>query len=474
MKRFFMFMVLIIMPTVLLAGETDDLKKELEGLRKQREELENSYLRDKYIFIDEKQKARDELSVIEGKARELLERRNRVKEDIQALKKERAEIAEKNELNAMSITETYSSFISLTDKVKSFVKMHAPITKDADLQKITELRRDAEDKKNIQSIGISLIDFMIGLIDMSKRSAIFDDDILTEKGELVRGKRIQIGGIFYGYLTADGKTSAILLRAGGLSAGEYRWNTNAIDASSIDKFIAALNGKSSFTVLPLDVLQSQATEKSLAGGSSVFGGFIAWFKAGGIVMYAILIVFFMACFIIIERIRIFRKNHLEDIDPEPVLAQLKGGHPKEALLLCAEKQGPRARLFETIVKEKRHSADDDYAQMQEIMLKEIPQLDKRLTTLKSLGALAPLLGLLGTVTGMISLFDVITAVGSGDPKLLAGGISEALITTEFGLIVAIPTVLAHRLLQNKAESIINELERCGLAALNLISVPKKK
>ena len=76
-------------------------------------------------------------------------------------------------------------------------------------------------------------------------------------------------------------------------------------------------------------------------------------------------------------------------------------------------------------------------------------------------AVAPLLGLLGTVTGMISTFDVITIFGNSDPKLLSGGISVALVTTELGLIVAIPLLLLHHFLSRRVDAIVNELEEEG-------------
>ena len=120
-----------------------------------------------------------------------------------------------------------------------------------------------------------------------------------------------------------------------------------------------------------------------------------------------------------------------------------------------------------VLEEKNISRNEAYNKMQEVLLHEVPVIEKHLPTLKSLGALAPLLGLLGTVSGMISLFDVITTYGTGDPKLLAGGIAEALVTTEFGLIVAIPAILCHRMLLNIAEHIISDLERYSLTVLNL-------
>ncbi len=79
----------------------------------------------------------------------------------------------------------------------------------------------------------------------------------------------------------------------------------------------------------------------------------------------------------------------------------------------------------------------------------------------------PLLGLLGTVTGMIQTFDVITVFGTSDPKLLSGGIATALVTTELGLIVAIPCLLAGSLLNGWAERIKDDMEKAALRAINL-------
>lgn len=104
--------------------------------------------------------------------------------------------------------------------------------------------------------------------------------------------------------------------------------------------------------------------------------------------------------------------------------------------------------------------------MDEAILKETPKLESGLSTLKILAAIAPLLGLLGTVVGMIATFQSITLFGTGDPKLMAGGISQALVTTVLGLITAIPLVLIHSFLQgisNRCIAIIEE-QSAGLIA----------
>ncbi len=96
--------------------------------------------------------------------------------------------------------------------------------------------------------------------------------------------------------------------------------------------------------------------------------------------------------------------------------------------------------------------------LSEGILKETPKLESGLTVLKIIAAVAPLMGLLGTVTGMIITFQAITIFGAGDPKAMAGGISSALVTTVLGLLVAIPTVLLHTFVNGRAQRIIHVLD----------------
>ena len=94
----------------------------------------------------------------------------------------------------------------------------------------------------------------------------------------------------------------------------------------------------------------------------------------------------------------------------------------------------------------------------EAILKELPKFNSMLSFLKIISVVAPLLGLLGTVTGMIVTFQAITLYGAGDPKLMAGGISTALVTTVLGLVVAIPTVFLHTLVQSRAKRLTQILQ----------------
>ncbi len=106
--------------------------------------------------------------------------------------------------------------------------------------------------------------------------------------------------------------------------------------------------------------------------------------------------------------------------------------------------------------------------LQEAILNEIPRIERFLSTLGMLAAIAPLLGLLGTVTGMINTFHVITYYGTGDPRMMSGGISEALVTTMLGLSVAIPIMFFHTLLNRRVEMEIGKMEEKAVSFVNMV------
>jgi len=130
------------------------------------------------------------------------------------------------------------------------------------------------------------------------------------------------------------------------------------------------------------------------------------------------------------------------------------------------KGNPLGRVF--LVYEENKKTDEKTLELKldEAVLKELPRLEFGLPTIKVMAAVAPLLGLLGTVTGMIIVFQSITLFGTGDPKLMAGGISQALITTVLGLTVAIPLLLLHSLANGQYKSVAQKLDEqsAGLIA----------
>lgn len=130
--------------------------------------------------------------------------------------------------------------------------------------------------------------------------------------------------------------------------------------------------------------------------------------------------------------------------------QLKGSEPKG--------DNPLGRVLGVYAENRNADFETLELKLDEAIMKEVPPLESGQSLIKVFAAVAPLLGLLGTVVGMINTFQAITLFGTGDPKLMAGGISEALVTTMLGLIVAIPLVFMHTLVTSRSRSLIEILE----------------
>jgi biopolymer transport protein ExbB len=183
-------------------------------------------------------------------------------------------------------------------------------------------------------------------------------------------------------------------------------------------------------------------------------------EKGGIIMWIILALSLIAAVLIIERLFYFRKIR---VDEEKMISRLKStlqkGHFDEAMSICENNPSPITNLMKVGIEHRGYSPDTIKGAILDAANLEIPRMEKHLPALGTITHIAPLLGLLGTVTGNISAFGVLGKFGAvGDPGLLAKGISEALLTTAAGLIVAIPAIIFYNYLVNKVNHTILWLE----------------
>lgn len=191
---------------------------------------------------------------------------------------------------------------------------------------------------------------------------------------------------------------------------------------------------------------------------------------GGPIVWPILAILALGVVIVIERsIFLLRKR----FDSEGLLrrvsdlaARRQWDDCRQTCEQLAEK--PVARVIAAGLDCRQMDREDMENALQEAILREVPAMERFLSTLGMLAAIAPLLGLLGTVTGMIDTFHVITQHGTGDPRMMSGGISEALVTTMLGLSVAIPIMLAHTLLHRGVDKLIGEMEEKAVAFVNIV------
>lgn len=217
-------------------------------------------------------------------------------------------------------------------------------------------------------------------------------------------------------------------------------------------------------VAKLNTPQPLGVPFDITGGGALVQSSVAtsvWLRLddGGIVVYPILVVGAVAIIIIL-----FKFTYLSSISGNVLALENKiheatSQNKWDELEKYASSKKPFVfQLVASALKKKKETGELTEVFLEEKVFSFIPKLEKMMATLNVLGVISPLLGLLGTVTGMIATFDVITVHGSGNPGLLSKGISEALITTELGLMAAIPIILFHSLLNSRIEKNINDLE----------------
>jgi len=188
---------------------------------------------------------------------------------------------------------------------------------------------------------------------------------------------------------------------------------------------------------------------------------------GGILMYPILAMLLIAVSLIAERFFVlFRNGKFSEKEIERILELQERGKRRELDEYVGKLGGSFGKIAKTIFDPNLKTREDAEKAVEAEFAKIVPHLESRLSVISILGTTAPLLGLLGTVMGMIELFNVITMHGTADPKLLAGGISIALITTEAGLSVAIPVHLLHTWIAGRVEKATQKMDYAAMKLVN--------
>ncbi len=192
-------------------------------------------------------------------------------------------------------------------------------------------------------------------------------------------------------------------------------------------------------------------------------------KAGGYIMYPIVLCSLAAFVICIERSWTLRRAR---ITPKHLVAQvwswIKNNQLDKNRLKKLKDSSPLGEILAAGLVNHSHGRETMKESIQDAGRQAMINLEKYLNTLGTIAQIAPLLGLLGTVIGMIRVFTVITVQGTGDSGALAHGISEALITTATGLIIAIPALIFHRHFERKVDELVVEMEQEALKMVEVL------
>jgi biopolymer transport protein ExbB len=283
---------------------------------------------------------------------------------------------------------------------------------------------------------------------------IFQGFALDQEGQLREGQFIAFGPIEY-FLSKDAKLSGLI----GISSTQLR--PEVVFFVSPDSIQAVISGE--LHDLPVDVTGGDAIKIEHKQTKSLWSEI----KAGGVVMWPILGLF-SVCLIVslFKAVSLLQLNVKGGFKLGRVLTLINQNKIEEAIQRVDKMKRPLAPVLREGIEHRDAPKEHIEEIMHERILSQIPFLERGLPVLAVSAAAAPLLGLLGTVTGMMHTFDLVALFGTGKANLLSAGISEALITTKFGLVVAIPALIAHAIFARRVKVVIHMMEQTTMAFVN--------
>ena len=186
-------------------------------------------------------------------------------------------------------------------------------------------------------------------------------------------------------------------------------------------------------------------------------------RAGGPLMWPIIFCSIVAAAIVLERLWTLQDRRVLPRDlPQKVWQLIETGQVTDKVIGALEQHSPLGWLLAAGLANRHKPHDVLMERLEDAGRHVVHELERFLNTLGTIAGVSPLLGLLGTVTGIIRAFDAIQAGGMGSPRTLSGGIAEALVCTAAGLCVAIPSLICYRYLRGKVEGIVVEMEKHAL------------
>ena len=469
----------------LLQVEVRNLQREVETLTRIRmqkadslEKLDAKHWSNRYAESQMTEEHQNKTRELDGRYSKLSTDLGRVTEEAMSSKNITEEAEEKSKGEEISFDALNTQVKLSIEKTLGDVAGDYPVGMNARLLRLKQASIEAE-KKTPNTIA-AVQGFMD---DLLKRHEVtytqFYGAEISQVGSRpdVNVNRLRLGTVFLGEVANDNGNVQALMRSGALQGKIFEWNANLPTemATNIKQAVnqagSTAEAKAGIVSIPLDVLQNKAVKNSISDVKELTWTekAKAFFKKGGIVMYPLALVAIIALLLFLERLLVLSyrgkigRRFIKKMDA--LVAEKKYD---EAASLCLKRETSLSMVLFSVLNKVNDTRENAERSLQEALLREQPKLERRMGLLAAMGTIAPLLGLLGTVTGIITLFTVITEVGTNDARVLAGGISEALVTTEMGLVIAIPVMILHGLLSEKIEKITSELYVQSTSLMNKV------
>lgn len=406
-----------------------------------------------------------EYAFLEAQRRELIDRLKNYRTSVN--REEQALETKIKALERVSV-ERSTKIDQLTSQLTEGERKEAAVTERSDALETMFLQAESTLKNHAIEMPIELKDDKDKVVDkvgyfftqalklLNELGAIQakPNHFYLENGKKTEGNIIHLGNIAAFGVSPEGKGS--LVPAGG---GDFKvWKTSGAETA------AALGNNQQPDVLQLYLFESRTSAVQETPDKTIK----SIIDSGGPIGWVIVILGFIALLLILVRSYLLRSNSADtEHMTQQILQQLDADNLLAAKQQCEDDSSAIGRVLHYTLRHLKDDRDHMESIVYEAILQESGPLDRFGSAILVIASIAPLLGLLGTVTGMIETFDMITEFGTGDPKLLSEGIAIALVTTELGLIVAIPTLLLGSLLTSWSRSIKRDMEYSALRIINV-------
>jgi biopolymer transport protein ExbB len=459
--------------------ELDALRREVASLEALRAEKLEVLERREAARWDARYKAAAQAKEAEDRARALEDAFARLSAEAGRLEEEG--VKNRNEADAKeeelaAARDAFKAFVGQVkrrvDEAASGVSSDIPVGVEERTRAYSEASRLLEAENVDPRAGLEAF-WRAGLsrLDLTRTRSLESRQALFEDGRSATAWRLRLGTVFVGEAAKEGEASQLLLRTGSLQGRTFAWReqlTGDFNARIASAVRAAAQGQASVEV-PFDVLQFKSTGSGFTREEqeTAWNRFKVWFKAGGVTLYPLFAVGILALLMIIERLIFFwRRSANTEKFMAGYRAHADKGDWKAAAEFARRSNSSLGHVMRALAENAGGTREEAERAVREVLLKEVPAHEKRLSLLAAFGTAAPLLGLLGTVSGLVTLFKTMNQMGGSDPKILSGGISEALINAETGLAIAIPVLLVHGWLQERADTLNADLSARSLETLN--------
>lgn len=405
------------------------LDQELRALKKRQTELNSMY-------VEKKSKSKVDIDVLEQRLltlRDQLDMKDK-------LVTQKEEVIEQAQANADLVD------VALSQMQVSLERYGIGLEMD-----IEKMEGGAEKLAAIDTLFKDAFKVMSTIND----TVVEDGEFYDSEGKQLKGKIVKLGqSAAYG---VAGDKGGVLAPAG--EGKLFVWSAEGLGAAKA--FVSGSTPSTSYPIYVYEDIKKKALkiEEKTFSDTMEAGGAIGWVIVG---LGAVAMLMVVVRFLLLASASSNTKSLVSAVG-----GLIKEGKNDEALQFLEGKGNAASRVLSSTIKHIHYKPAQLEDVIAESVLHETPTLDRFGSAITVVAAVAPLLGLLGTVTGMISTFDVITIHGTGDPKMLSGGISEALVTTRLGLTVAIPLLLLGNLLSGWSEKILSGLETSALSVTNI-------